>query len=148
MKHPEHTPAAAESSEENLATSMPINYRNNYCCCCCCVTSVVSDSVRPHRQQPTRLLRPWDFPSKSTGVGCHCLLRQKQLLTAKSAPGPVSEARDSKMQNEGPLKTCYLFMITILTPIRIPPQGILESSWSLIIIIMAYLLEASILLQD
>ena len=39
-------------------------------------------------------------------------------------------------------------MITILIPIRIPPQGILESSWSLIIIIMAYLLEASILLQD
>ena len=25
--------------------------------------------------QPTRLLRPWDFPGKSTGVGCHCLLR-------------------------------------------------------------------------
>ena len=23
--------------------------------------------------QPTRLLRPWDFPGKSTGVGCHCL---------------------------------------------------------------------------
>ena len=31
-------------------------------------------SVRPHRRQPTRLLRPWDFPGKSTGVGCHCLL--------------------------------------------------------------------------
>ena len=25
--------------------------------------------------QPTRLLRPWDFPGKSTGVGCHCLLQ-------------------------------------------------------------------------
>ena len=36
--------------------------------------SVVSDSVRPHGLQPTRLLRPWDFPGKSTGVGCHCLL--------------------------------------------------------------------------
>ena len=36
--------------------------------------SVVSDSQRPHGLQPTRLLRPWDFPSKSTGVGCHCLL--------------------------------------------------------------------------
>ena len=29
---------------------------------------------RPHGLQPTRLLRPWDFPSKSTGVGCHCFL--------------------------------------------------------------------------
>ena len=27
--------------------------------------------VRPHGLQPTRLLRPWDFPGKSTGVGCH-----------------------------------------------------------------------------
>ena len=35
--------------------------------------SVVSDSSRPHGLQPTRLLRPWDFPGKSTGVGCHCL---------------------------------------------------------------------------
>ena len=37
--------------------------------------SVVSDSQLPHGLQPTRLLRPWDFPGKSTGVGCHCLLR-------------------------------------------------------------------------
>ena len=44
------------------------------CCCCCCVTSVVSDSVRPHRRQSTRLLCPWDSPSKNTGVGCHFLL--------------------------------------------------------------------------
>ena len=37
--------------------------------------SVVSNSSRPHGLQPTRLLCPWDFPSKSTGVGCHCLLQ-------------------------------------------------------------------------
>ena len=37
--------------------------------------SVVSDSLRPHGLQPTRLLHPWDFPGKSTGVGCNCLLR-------------------------------------------------------------------------
>ena len=36
--------------------------------------SVVSDPQRPHGLQPTRILRPWDFPGKSTGVGCHCLL--------------------------------------------------------------------------
>ena len=45
------------------------------CCCCCCVASVVSNSVRPHRRQPTRLPRPWDSPGKNTGVGCHFLLR-------------------------------------------------------------------------
>ena len=37
--------------------------------------SVVSDSVRPHRQQPTRLPRPWNSPGKNTGVGCHFLLQ-------------------------------------------------------------------------
>ena len=37
--------------------------------------SVMSDSSRPHGLQPTRLLCPWDFPGKSTGVGCHCLIR-------------------------------------------------------------------------
>ena len=38
--------------------------------------SVVSDSSRPHGLQPPRLLRPWDLPGKSTGVGCHHLLRE------------------------------------------------------------------------
>ena len=41
----------------------------------------MSDSVRPHRRQPTRLPRPWDSPGKNTGVGCHCLL---QCMKVKS----------------------------------------------------------------
>ena len=45
------------------------------CCCYCKVTSVVSDSMQPHRRQPTRLLCPWDSPGKNTGVGCHFLLQ-------------------------------------------------------------------------
>ena len=36
--------------------------------------SVVSDSSRLHGLQPTRLLHPWNFRGKSTGVGCHSLL--------------------------------------------------------------------------
>ena len=43
--------------------------------------AVVSDSVRPHRRQPTRLPRPWDSPGKNTGVGCHFLL---QCMKVKS----------------------------------------------------------------
>ena len=35
----------------------------------------MSDSVRPHRRQPTRLPCPWDSPSKNTGVDCHFLLQ-------------------------------------------------------------------------
>ena len=38
--------------------------------------SVVPDSLRPHGLQPTRLLPPWDFPGKSTGVGCHFLFQK------------------------------------------------------------------------
>ena len=41
--------------------------------------SVMSDSSWPHGLQPTRLLHPWDFPGKNTGVGCHCLLRATLL---------------------------------------------------------------------
>ena len=41
----------------------------------------MSDSVRPHRQQPTRLLCPWNSPGKNTGVGWHFLL---QCMKVKS----------------------------------------------------------------
>ena len=41
----------------------------------------MSYSVRPHRQQPTRLPRPWDSPGKNTEVGCHFLL---QCIKVKS----------------------------------------------------------------
>ena len=41
----------------------------------------MSDSVRPHRRQPTRLHRPWDSPGKNTGVGCYFLL---QCMKVKS----------------------------------------------------------------
>ena len=41
----------------------------------------MSDSVWPHRRQPTRLPHPWDSPGKNTGVGCHCLL---QCMKVKS----------------------------------------------------------------
>ena len=40
-----------------------------------------SSPVQPHRQQPTRLLRPWDFPGKNARVGCHFLL---QCMKVKS----------------------------------------------------------------
>ena len=59
----------------------PFNRLPRFCCCCCYVASVVSDSVQPHRRQPTRLPRPWDSPGKNTGVGCHFLL---QCMKVKS----------------------------------------------------------------
>ena len=46
--------------------------------------SVVSNSEWPHGLQPTRLLHPWDFPGRSTGVGCHCLLCSKHWDLSKN----------------------------------------------------------------
>ena len=43
--------------------------------------SVVSDPQQSHGLQLSRLLRPWDFPGKSTGVGCYCLLQYTCYLT-------------------------------------------------------------------
>ena len=40
----------------------------------------MSDPQRPHELQPSRLLHPWDFPGKSTGVRYHCLLRKRSLV--------------------------------------------------------------------
>ena len=52
--------------------------------------SVVSNSVQPHRRQPTGLFRPWDSPGKNTGVGCHFLL---QCMKVKSeSEGEVSQS--------------------------------------------------------
>ena len=45
--------------------------------------SVVSNSFWPQGLQPTSLLCAWDFPGKSTGVGCHCLLRYSKVNSTK-----------------------------------------------------------------
>ena len=50
----------------------------------------MSDSVQPHRRQPTRFPRPWDSPGKNTGVGCHFLLQCRKVKSesevAQSCP--------------------------------------------------------------
>ena len=50
----------------------------------------MSNSVRPHGLQPTRLLRPWDSPGKNTEVGCHFLLQcmkvESESKVAESYP--------------------------------------------------------------
>ena len=39
--------------------------------------------MRPHRQPPTRLRRPWDSPGKNTGVGCHFLLQSMKVKSER-----------------------------------------------------------------
>ena len=50
----------------------------------------MSDSSRPHGLQPTRVFHPWDFPGKSTGVGCHFLIRFQSTRLAIYNHVPIS----------------------------------------------------------
>ena len=63
------TPGHASRQNHNLKAYMHYCAHSssiyNCCCCCCWDASVVPDPQRPHGLQPTRLLRPWDFPGKS-----------------------------------------------------------------------------------
>ena len=85
-------------------------------CCCCCVASVMSDFVRPHSRQPTRLPRPWDSPGKNAGVGCHFLLQCMKVkvkslscvrlfatpwTAAYQAPLPMGFSRQEYWSGEG-----------------------------------------------
>ena len=57
----------------------------------------MSDSVRPHRRQPSRFARPWDSPGKNTGVGCHFLLQcmkvKSESEVAQSCPHGLQPTR-------------------------------------------------------
>ena len=62
----------------------------------------MSDSKQPHGLQPTRLLHPWDFPGKSTGVGCHCLLQNRDhsrttIWSSNSIYGYIPKSIESKL---------------------------------------------------
>ena len=65
----------------------------------------MSHSVRPHRRQPTRLRHLWDFPGKSTGVGCHfllhCLFRvlEKSLSNQEEQEGIKKIIRHKRFLN-------------------------------------------------
>ena len=60
----------------------------------------MSNSVWPHRRQPTRLPRPWDSPGKNTGVGCYFLLQctkvKSESEVAPSYP-TLSDALDCSL---------------------------------------------------
>ena len=54
----------------------------------------MSDPVRPHRRQPTRLPRPWDSPGKYTGVGCHFLLQSMKVKSESEVTQSCLTLRD------------------------------------------------------
>ena len=54
----------------------------------------MSDSVRLHRWQPTRLPRPWDSPGKNTGVGCHFLFQGMKVKSKSEVAQSCLTLRD------------------------------------------------------
>ena len=78
------------------------------------VASVMSDSVQPHRWQPTRLPRPWDSPGKNTGVGCHFLLQcmkvKSESEVAQSCPA-LSDLMDCSLPGSS---VCGIFQARVL----------------------------------
>ena len=56
----------------------------------------MSDSVRPHRRQTTRLRRPWDSPGKNTGVGCHFLFQRMKVKSESEVAQSCPTLRDPR----------------------------------------------------
>ena len=71
--------SSVSTVEFGVVTHFDFSYSGQICSCCYWVASVMSDSVWPHRRQPTRLPRPWDSPGRNTGVGCHFLLQCRKV---------------------------------------------------------------------
>ena len=53
----------------------------------------MSNSVRPHRRQPTRLHRPWDSPGKNSRADCHFLLQCMKVKSEREVAQSCSTPR-------------------------------------------------------
>ena len=73
--------------------------------------SVVSNSLRPHGLQPTRLPRPWDLPGKSTGVGCHCLLPLRGYSFTKEVNNIPISLRTARGKKKSSVYRVHLIML-------------------------------------
>ena len=65
------------------------------------VSHAPRQAVCGHGLQPSRLLRPWDFPGKSTGVGCHCLLSDTLFPLGSHKPRWLTLLHTSAPSHEG-----------------------------------------------
>ena len=76
--------------------------------CVCFSCSVVSNCLWPRGLQPARLLRPWNYPGKNTGAGCHSLL-QGIFPTQWSKPGFLHGRQiDYHLSHQGSLNHCQI----------------------------------------
>ena len=74
----------------------------------------MSDSVRPHRRQPTRLCYPWDSPGKNTGVGCHFLLQCIKVKREREVTQSCPTLRDPMDCSLPSSSVCGIFQARVL----------------------------------
>ena len=109
----------------------------------------MSDSVRPHRGQPTRLSRPWDSPGKNTGVGCHFLLQcmkvKSESEVAQSCP-TLRDPMDCSLPGSsvhGILQSRVLEWGAIAFSVNLYVASILKNAWLLLSIVSALFIVSS-----
>ena len=107
----------------------------------------MSNSLQPQRN-PTRLLCPWKFPGKYSGVGCHFLLQGIFLTQGIKPKSPELSGRFSTTELPGkPIIHLRFFYPKLISPILCFPaqdsQSSVESSylWSKMIPISSQLLS-------
>ena len=85
----------------------------------------MSDSVRPHRRQPppTRLRRPWDFPGKNIGVGCHCLLQCMKVKSESEVTQSCPTLRDPRDCSLPGPSVHGIFQARVLDGLPLPSPG-------------------------
>ena len=76
--------------------------------------SLFSGVVRPHRQQPIRLPRPWDSPGKNTGVGCHFLLQCMKVKSESEVAQSCSTLSDPMDCTLPGSSICGIFQARVL----------------------------------
>ena len=70
--------------------------------------------MRPHRQQPTSLPRPWDSPGKNTGVGCHFLLQCMKVKSEREVAQSCPTLCDPMDCSPPGSSVCGIFQATVL----------------------------------
>ena len=82
---------------------------------------VVSDSLQPHGLQPTRLLCPWDFPGKSTGLGCNCLLQETPWEVPKTWIS-LTSTESFVLSLLHKCFVCQCSLLAIISCVNLPPR--------------------------
>ena len=90
---------------------------HSFCCCCCLVTKSRLTVLWRHGLYPTKLLRPWDFPGRNTGMGCHFLLQGIFLIQELSPSLLYWQAASVPLCHQGSLHSFYLHFISEWIPL-------------------------------